>query len=569
MVTMTDGEARRWEWQLVAIGAACLVFAVVFGSVAPAALAGAPVGVPVALLLPALTGLMTCTAVVIVVGAWLHHRWFFSSRQRLRRALGGSEGWLDTHDLCESAGERAVVAEGERFWRRPLSAEQAAMTCGELISGRWPVREHLMRAPYPRSAVVVGPQGAGKTQYVIPHVLDAPGAAIVTSTKDELYVATAPYRVAHHGPVYVFDPLGYTGGAHNFPFDPVWGCDDAQRADEIATAMIRGASISKRMAEEFWADAGREILRCYLFAAAAKGLGSEDVQGWAHNPDNDEPVKFLQQLGSRVPHGWLSLLQQRLATNFRQRDGYFATVASCMDYLGHPGGRAATARGAGEFRMRYFLDARCTLYIVGDKTVRGMASMMTALTEALAYDARHVPGGIDEPAIFFLDEVANLTPVDLPRWTSEFRGHGIMPFPVIQSRAQLDKVWGDDDGKVIWDNLVTKIILPALGDEQFLDGLSRLAGERRVRRITDTTRGGGQASHGLERVIPLHVIRSLAPSHAFVIGLPRHPAVVAYEPGFRRLERERSGEPYRPFWPRWWRHPLAAAALAFEFRRRR
>lgn len=570
MAMMTDTEARRWERQLVAIAAGCLLFAVLAVTLFRLVLADSPPGIPADLILTSSAVVLVVLAVVVVVAAAAHHRWFFSARQRLRRDLGGAEGWLEVHDLRDSAGEQAVVTEAARFWRRPaVDADQAGMTLGELISGRWTVRERRMLAPYPRSAVVVGPQGAGKSQFLIPRVLDVPGAAVVTSTKDELFRATAELRSRSHGPIYVFDPLGITGGAHNFPYDPVWGCTDAVRADDTAAAMIRGAAISKRMSEEFWTDAGREILRCYLFAAASHNKGSEKVQFWVHNPDDDEPRTLLRQLGDRVPHGWLSLLETRLNTNTRQRDGYFATVSSCLDYLGHPGGRAATVAGPGRFDMRSFLDQRCTLYIIGDKSVRGMASMMTALTEGLAYDARRVPGGLGEPLVMALDEVANLTPVDLPRWTTEFRGYGVMPLAVIQSRAQLDKTWGEDDGKIIWDNLVTKIILPALGDEHFLEGLSRLAGERRVRRETRSTRDGGQGSYGLERVIPLHAIRALAPNHAFVIGIPRHPAVVIYEPGYRRLERERTGEPYRSAWPRWWRHPLRAARVAFELDGRR
>lgn len=570
---MTDGEARRWEWKLVTAAAAAVLMAVLSVTVFPTTLADSPPALPVELILHLAAATLLALAAVVLLIAGLHHRVFFSIRQRLRRDLGGPDGWLDIHDMRDTCGQRPVLAEAHTFWRQPtFRVEQAGWAVGEPISGRWPTRGKLMYAPYPRSAIVIGPQGSGKSQYAVPLILDAPAAEIVTSTKTELFDATAYERAGSHGPVYVFDVLDATGGEHNFPFDPVWGCTDAQRTDETAAAMIRGASINKRQNEEFWADVGREILRCYLLAAAVTGRSSFDVQRWSHDPDDPEPVEILTRYSSRVPHGWLGLLQTRIDTNVRQRDGYYATVASCMDFLALPGAAAACRAPAGvRFDMASFLAERCTLYIIGDNNVRGIASLMTALTEALAYEARQVAIAtqrLAEPLVMVLDEVANLTPVDLPKWAAEFRGWGIMPIPIIQSRAQLDQVWGQDNGQIIWDNMVTKVVLPALGDEHFLESVSRLAGERKVRRTTDTTRGGGQGSIGLERVVPLHVIRSLPPFHAFVLGAPRHPAVVAYEPGFQRLERERSGAARRPAWPPWWRHPWRAVLSALELDRR-
>ena len=568
MTTMTDGEARRWEWKLGGVGAMALVFAILAVTVFPVTLGGGPVGIPVGTILGVLAVAAAVVAVACGLGVMLHHRYFFSTRQRLRRDLGGPEGYLDIYDLRETSGEQAALEEAQRFWRHPVNTvEEAAWTPGEAISGRWPIRGKLIYVPYPRSAVVIGPQGAGKSQFLIPFGLDIPGAAVITSTKTELYDAIAEIRAEDYGPVYVFDPLDLTGGAHNFPFDPVWGCLDAQRTDEIAQAMIRGASLSKQHNETFWADIGREILRCYLLAAAIKGYSSFAVQGWAHKPDDPEPGKILDDNQHLVPEGWLSLYQSRIATNARQRDGYFATVSSCMDYLGHPGGAAAcqVSRG-GQFDMRLFLDGRCTLFIIGDKSARGMAAMMTALTESLAYDARAVAKQtpLREPLVMLLDEVTNLTPVDLPRWVTELRGWGVMPFAAIQSRSQLDATYGEREAEVIWDNMVTKIVLGSLGDDSFLETLSRLVGERRIRRTNNTTRGGVEGTIGLERISPLHVIRSLPRWHALYIGAARHAAVIAYEPGYQRLTRERTGARRRPAWPRWWRHPIQATLSALQ-----
>lgn len=591
MAILSDSQGRRFEWQLVAISAACVLFAVLAATLFRATLAGGPPQIPVDTIMGWVTTCFLALAVLILGLAWTHHRWFFSGRQRLRRSLGGQEGYVNEHDLRETCGDAAVLREAYRFWGRPpgsMTVEQASWEIGELISGRWTVRSQPMRAAYPRSAIVVGPQGGGKSQYLISRILDAPGPALVTSTKTELINATAAWRAAHAGPVVIFDPLNMTGGLHNQPFDPVWGCSwadpaanpslggvlDNEYADVMATAMIRGASLSKKMHEEFWADIGREILRCYLFAADLIGQGSMTVQRWVHDPDDPQPVSILSAAGDKVPAGWLSLLTQRLATNRRQRDGYFATVSSCMEYLAVPGAREACRRPGLDVSnaIANLLDSRSTLYIVGNKSRRGIASLMTALTESIYYRTRQYASkqpreAMAEPLIMFLDEVANLTPVDLPNWITETRGAGVMIIPVIQSRPQLDVVWGADQGKVIFDNAVTHIVLGSLADERTLEDLSRLAGERRVEVRSDGTRTGASASYRLERVIPMAAIRSLPFKTAFVLGYARNVAVVEFEAGYERLERERSGLPRRPAWPRWWRHPLRATAVALELGR--
>ncbi len=597
-MAMTDADARRFERQLAGVAGGCLLMAALCWWVFPAILGEVP-GVATALILGLVAAALIVVGFVAAVAVWVHHRWFFSSRQRLRRRLGSPDEWLNVHEWRESASEDAVLSEARRFWGHhndefalpasqlptgagtdgdasgEMSLPQAGWVVGEAISGRWPIRGRLIRAPYPRSALVIGPQGSGKSQYAIPIILDLPGAALVTSTKAELFAATAALR-ARRGPIYVFDPLDVARGMHNFPFDPVASCQDGAHAEIVAAAMIRGVSADAEMRDgAFWDAMATEVLRCYLMAAALKIDGSSvDVQRWSHHPDDDdEPLRVLRAHPHQVPEGWLSALGSRLATNPRQRDGYFASVIAATSYLGHPGA-AATVRAAAHARFDIvrFLAERSTLYVIGDAKKRGLAPLMTALTETLAFAARESvgeQGRLAEPFGMVLDEVANLTPVDLPRWTTEFRGWGIVPIAFIQSRAQLDKVWGETLAEIIWDNMITRVILGDLASVDFLDDISRLVGERELRpRPTLTGRGGRGGDAGddtvarTQRLIAAHHIRGLPPTHALVIGEPAEPVVVAFEPGYERLAREHDGTPYPARWPRWWRHPIRALKVA-------
>ena len=134
------------------------------------------------------------------------------------------------------------------------------------------------------------------------------------------------------------------------------------------------------------------------------------------------------------------------------------------------------------------------------------------------------------------------------RWTGgrPTHGAGITVGAVVQSLAQFATTWGRDRAEVIWENLPTKVVLPGVTRQDDLRALSYLAGERWVQR---TTRGESEGADGraststsrtptLEPVVAGHTISAMPRWHAYVLGLGRHPAVVAYEPGYARVARE-------------------------------
>ena len=135
-------------------------------------------------------------AVLLLAGSWVHHRWFFSARQRLRRDLGDAAGLVRSpRPARDQRAPPRSLAEAERFWgsvpAAAMTVEQAGWSLGELISGRWTTAlAPDAGRPTPARSLVVGPQGSRKSQYLIPMILDAPGPAVVTSTKTELINAT-------------------------------------------------------------------------------------------------------------------------------------------------------------------------------------------------------------------------------------------------------------------------------------------------------------------------------------------------------------------------------------------
>lgn len=501
-----------------------------------------------------IAGLGYTGAGLLAAAAIGHYRWYFSREQRFLRELG-TRGWVDRHDLQDSCGSGAMRAKGGQIrpslkGRHPVN--EYGLRVGRLVSGSRPIRGRSVYSPWSRGVVVVGPQGSGKTQWLLHAVLDSPGPSLVASTKPELAALTAPLR-EEIGQTLIFNPqdLGTLGST--FQWDPVSGCHDQATADARAWALVRGGGGAEGIERpDFWASRAQEIIRCYLMAAAINGWDMSAVMHWSNNPDDPTPLNVLEANAQLVPPGWVGMLRSRLEASHNTRTGYFATVTACTGFMDNPTVAAACRPTRGQhFDVAKFLTENQTLYLVGGAEDRRIAPLLTALTEHVFNETKRTaatkPGGRVDPTLnFFGDEIANITPVPLDQWASDSRGWGITVVAVVQALSQFATTWGQEKAKTIWANLPTKVVLPGVSDDDDLEMLSYLSGTRTVQSTSEgesQTEEGRQTrsshrSYQRERVAAGHTISNMPAWHAYVLGLGRHPAVVRFAPGHRRAKRE-------------------------------
>jgi len=361
------------------------------------------------------------------------------------------------------------------------------------------------------SYVIVGPPRSGKgIHLVIPALLDAPGAAVVPSTKPDTLTATASRR-SYVGPVHVFDPQGLAQWPTQLRWGPERGCGDPLTAILRARALTAGARTNVGLDNaDFWTGMTQAVVRCYLHAAALDARPIRHVLRWAANPADPEPIRILRS-SKAAAEGWAEELDEQSAADQRQRGSVWAGVRRAFDSLADPRVLDACSPDGDEaFDAETFLRERGTLYLLGSSGAQlSIAPLITALIEEVVEAGRrlaaHSPGGrLDPPLLLLLDEVANIAPLpSLPSLLADGGGVGIPTVAVLQSLAQARARWGEAGADALWDTATIKIVLGGLAKARDLSDIAGLAGEHNEETYSRSSGHGGSSSTTATRRAPV------------------------------------------------------------------
>jgi type IV secretion system protein VirD4 len=488
----------------ILFGSTALVLAVFAGGAVVAFTRGARVlgaGLAAVALLPAATIVTALSwpalvAVLGLAGVLVWHRWSRSSAtvsrwaSRTRRKAGVASGL----DIARHAGTLAVRRRratvrpslaGLGRWERVRIATTAGAVelCRVGVQRVWALVEDVV--------IVVGGPRTGKTGWLAGRVLDAPGAALVTSTRTDLIELCAPLRRRDRGPVFVFNPAGLGGRASTITFDPLTGCSDAVTATERATDMLAAVASGTSGDREFWDGQARRVLAALLHAAALGGKRMADVLGWVAEPDTAgrEVPALLRRSGVAA---FEQDAMQFLTTNERTRSSITSSVMPALGWLSHPAAATAAEPGDG-FDVARLLDDRATVFLLGAEEAQ-TAPLVCALTGHIAREARRLAAGqpagrLDPPLGLFLDEAALISPVPLESWTADMGGRGVTILCAFQSRAQLLARWGEHKAATILNNTAAVMVFGGTRDKADLEFWSTLAGERDERVVTTDLHG--------------------------------------------------------------------------------
>jgi hypothetical protein len=482
-------------------------------------------------------------AVVAVLAAWLFYRRVLSRkaalrhraralRWRIKLRLRPGPGYASLAELVIRWSRAAAFFHGRRarpslpFWiRLTCRTTQYAVRLGRAQYGR------RLYARLEDQVLVLAPQRTGKSGLIADRIMDHPGGLLATSTRADLYDATAAWR-ARLGPVHVFNPQGVGDVASTLRFPLLAPCRDLAMARRMATWLTGGSADRDHGNIEWFEQKGEVALAGLLYAAAVSGRTITDVFRWVQLDGHQAAVRTLADHGTPE---MLAVVRRMLADN-RTAGSVRDTIELSLAWAAIPALAAAVTPGPDDevLDIDDLVFGCGTLYMIasGDED-SPVAPLFRALASYVHYQAgmegtRARYGRLDPPLLMALDEVAIICPIDLPTFLADSAGKGILILAVVHSTSQLEDRWGKAGGATVWATCGTKLLLPGISDPDTLEDVSRLCGSLGT---------GTEPSDRTIRVVPPELLRSLSDWRALVVRMNLSPAVVKFRPVWKRPAR--------------------------------
>lgn len=396
----------------------------------------------------------------------------------------------------------------------------------------------------------MAPRSGKSTALAIPGVLSAPGAAIATSNKADVWAATAAIREEQTGQrVWTFDPQRIAFAPRTWWWDPLADLTSVEEAERLAGHFV--LTVEDERSKDIWGPAAQELLAALLLAARSGGGTMHDVYDWLNDEANPVPVQTLREAGYR---GIAASLAGTQGSPAETRGSVYFTArvaAKCLrnpqitawitppdtPVLTGPDGRGVRVA---QFHPAQLPTSRQTLYLLSKDGGGSAGPLVAALTDrvmrAATRAAEQAGGRLDPPMVVVLDEAANICRIaDLPQLYSHLGSRGIIPLTILQSHAQGVGVWGQTGMRALLGAATVKLVGSGIDDASFAEDLSRLIGDHDVTTVS-TSSGDGRASRSRsvrqQRILPAAAIRALPKGKALVWLTGTKVALVATLPWY-------------------------------------
>ncbi|HEX3829084.1 MAG TPA: TraM recognition domain-containing protein [Sporichthyaceae bacterium] len=409
-----------------------------------------------------------------------------------------------------------------------------------------------------RSTRVIGPMGSGKTMRLLaPALRDAPGAALATSTKADLYELTFVPR-DKLGPVVVMDPLGIAPGAPPMRWSPIHGAIDSRVAETRGRAFAAGTrSVNAVLSDGalFYKQRAGAMIMCLLHAAALDGASIRNVLAWSRRPTDPAPRRILDRSPDAAP-GWGDKLAGLVTGDERTVGNTLATLEQALAPFDHEHVAAAIDLPPEKCTgLRALIEAKGTVYALGKDTPYGsVAPLVTAIVEDVLDTAEAIgygkpSGRLDPPFLAALDEAPNIAPIpSLRQRVADGRGRGISVIYAAQGWASVVARWGPQEAAELASITSNLVVYGGCKDPDFLADMEKLCGQVKVRRKTDSHSSGQYGSRSTsiheswEPVLRAHEIGTLDVDRGHALVLAENlPPIIACQPALfqqRKLWRD-------------------------------
>lgn len=336
---------------------------------------------------------------------------------------------------------------------------------------------------------VFGPTGCGKTSsFFYPNLLsnNITGSIIVTDPKGELFRDTSVYQKNVCGRrIFKFSPLEPQTSEH---YNLLENCKDNSEVIELSSTLLFNGALSielatgKKSGGVEWIQMAEPLLASALLYAKDQG-----------KPYNT--IEFAFQL-------LITLKTDELDTIFSSCGNLdVQTQWNIFKVIGGADRTEGSIKITLASNMKLFTDTRINM--IGEnttfdiKTFREVPSILyitypenksTYIAPFIAPFFSQILDNFinrftkkDLPIYFLFDEFANIGYIsNMSINVATIRSRKISMNICLQSLAQLYQTYGRENGKAIMNNLKTKMVYPSISDEDTLNFISNLCGEKEI-----------------------------------------------------------------------------------------
>ena len=400
--------------------------------------------------------------------------------------------------------------------------------------------------------IIIGPRSNKTSALAVPAVRTAPGLAVATSNKADLWALTSGSR-AELGPVWVFDPQDIAYHPQQWWWDPLRAIREVPDPHRVeAATRLAGhfmATIGGTRRDPFFHAAGEQVLTGTLLAAALDPTASlREVVEWLQHGRRDAIIA-LDTAGADTE---AADLHAALSGADVTAKGIFQTARTAtkaltsqriLRWVTPPHAWRAPGPDLPELDPWTILDQTpSTLYLLSKEGAGTAAPIVAAIVDRLLdtaeRTAQSLGGRLDPPVVAVLDEAANICPIrELPQLYSHYGSRGIQVLTMLQSYQQGVGVWGNQGMDALWSAATVKLVGAGVDDHPFLGRLSGLIGDHDVDQLAIThARGQGpsrQYSTHRRPILAVSDLRALRKTHAVLLTTGRPAGLVDLCPWYR------------------------------------
>jgi type IV secretion system protein VirD4 len=353
----------------------------------------------------------------------------------------------------------------------PLSAP----TGPALVIGRW--RGQYLRFVGQQFVLLAAPARSGKgVGVVIPNLLSYPDSAVVLDIKQENYLLTAGFRLAHGHAVYLFNPFAEDARTHRYnPLSAI--SDGVFRVGDILAIGYALYPVGDR--DDFWKDHARNLFLgiVLLLCEWRDAYRAGTLDSPAHPVTMGEVLRqssgkgmparaYLQQTLLRyrdlLTGPCVDALNRFLANDDKVLASILATFNAPLTIWANPVVDAATSTN--DFDLRDVRRRRMTLYIGVTPDHLAEAALLVNLmfSQLVNLNTKQLPQ--DNPELKFqcllvMDEFTAIGKISIiARAVAYMASYNLRMLSIVQSVAQLESVYGRADSRTFVTNHAMQIL---------------------------------------------------------------------------------------------------------------